>query len=181
MISRTSRIVIARTTTRLLRGYNGRSGRPRHRRSGRALVQGAGPRRRKPCRRRRRRRRRSRRVRLYPAFPEKQGSPKVPGKKGRRNGRRRRRSRRLHLDRSRPTTAASTTSRPCTRRRVHGKSTRGPIPRASRGRWPSRSGTGSGPRRVVGGNSIVSYASNFASVLKPLAAHCAAWLPYASG
>ena len=64
MTSRTSRIVTARTTTRLSRGCNGRSGRPRRRPKGRALVQGAGPRRRKPCRRRLHRRRRSRSRRL---------------------------------------------------------------------------------------------------------------------
>ena len=160
MISRTSRIVIVRTTTRPSRGYNGRNARPRRRRSGRALVQGAGPRRRKPCRRRLRRRRRSPRVLRYPASREKQGSPSPRAKKGQHSGRRRRRSRRLHLDRSRPTTAASTTSRPSTRRRVHGKSTRGRTPRASRGRWPSLSGTGSGRLVVAGAKFIASYASN---------------------
>ena len=162
--------MIARTTTRPSRGCSGRNAPPRRRRSGRALVQGAGPRRRKPCRRRLRRRRRSRNHRRYPASREKQGVRVRAQRKGGtaagavaeaaaaapKRIERRRRPRRPpghpHAPRSREK-----------RTRV--------IPAASRGRWPSRSGTAGG-RQARGGKPppSVSYRSVCASVLQPLAA-----------
>ena len=160
MTSRTSRIVIARTTTRPSLGCSARSARPRRRRKDRPRgVEGAlQPL--KYCRRLLLRRRRSRNHQHYPASREKQGSPSPRAKKGRHSGRRRRRSRRRRPEANRATTAASTTSRPSTRRRVRGKSTRGVIRRASHGRWPSRSGTASG-RLVVGGANLSSVCVEF--------------------